>query len=142
MGKALNAVGAAMVAASAWMGGELSFRLGVGVDETAHEARPTDWVPALDEAELSEGDAKKVTVGEAEVFLTRQGGRVYALAETCAHRGGPLHEGEIQDGQVICPWHGSCFSLEDGAVIRGPSAYPQPRYETRSVDGKIEIRAG
>jgi len=66
-------------------------------------------------------------------------GKVYALAETCAHLGGPLSEGKIENGCIVCPWHASTFELETGEVFSGPSAFPQPCMPTRVRDGKIEI---
>ena len=33
------------------------------------------------------------------------------------------------------------FALADGALLRGPSAMPLPRYETRVNDGTVEVRA-
>jgi nitrite reductase/ring-hydroxylating ferredoxin subunit len=41
---------------------------------------------------------------------------------------------------VICPWHGSSFDLCTGQAIDGPAVFPQSRWETRVVDGKIEIK--
>jgi nitrite reductase/ring-hydroxylating ferredoxin subunit len=74
------------------------------------------------------------------VMLVRDRGDVHALSDRCAHRGGPLHEGEIADGCVRCPLHGSTFRLRDGSVIQGPSPYPQPVWETRLREGRIEVR--
>ena len=50
-------------------------------------------------------------------------------------------EGTLVGTRVTCPWHGSCFALGDGALLRGPSAMPLPRYETRVKDGTVEVRA-
>ena len=79
--------------------------------------------------------------GTASVFLHRRGGQLPALANTCSHMGGPLAEGKVEDGCVICSWHGSTFRLDDGSIVRGPASTPQPRYETRVTDGRIEVRA-
>ena len=67
-------------------------------------------------------------------------GEVYALVETCSHLGGPLSQGTLEDGNVRCPWHNSCFSLKDGHVINGPAVFAQPGFETRVRDGQIEVR--
>jgi nitrite reductase/ring-hydroxylating ferredoxin subunit len=75
-----------------------------------------------------------------DVLLVRSGGTIHALAGRCTHRGGPLADGELVDGCVECPWHGSRFALEDGSVERGPAAFPQPLYETRVRDGRVEVR--
>ena len=45
------------------------------------------------------------------------------------------------DGSVTCPCHGSTFRLSDGAILRGPATAPQPSFETRVQDGRVEIRA-
>ncbi|MGH9299762.1 MAG: Rieske (2Fe-2S) protein, partial [Acidimicrobiales bacterium] len=42
---------------------------------------------------------------------------------------------------VQCPAHGSIYQLEDGSVIRGPAASPQPVYEVREESGRIEVRS-
>ena len=65
------------------------------------------------------------------IMVVRDGGEIRALADRCSHRGGPLSDGEISDGCVTCPWHGSVFRLADGSVERGPAAYPQPALDTR-----------
>jgi nitrite reductase/ring-hydroxylating ferredoxin subunit len=56
--------------------------------------------------------------------------------------GGPLSEGELKDGSVVCPWHGSEFGLDDGHVINGPATIPQPCLVVRERHGKIEVKAG
>jgi nitrite reductase/ring-hydroxylating ferredoxin subunit len=53
---------------------------------------------------------------------------------------GPLSQGEVVDGCVRCPWHGSTFRLADGWNVRGPATSPQPAFETRLVDGRVEAR--
>jgi nitrite reductase/ring-hydroxylating ferredoxin subunit len=74
------------------------------------------------------------------VLLARHEGTVYALANRCTHRGGPLHEGDLEDGCVVCPWHDSKFRLKDGSVAQGPATSPQPSFETRVQEGRIEVR--
>lgn len=83
----------------------------------------------------------KVDAAGASVLLHRQDARIYALASTCSHLGGPLDEGKTSDGCITCPWHGSVFRLDDGRIVRGPASTPQPTYETRVANGRIEVRA-
>ena len=83
---------------------------------------------------------KRVHTGDHDVLLARQHGRVCGLAHTCTHLGGPLSEGELKDGSVVCPWHGSEFSLEDGHVINGPATQTEPSYDVKEQDGGIYIK--
>lgn len=125
---------------SAYLGGHLVYNDKIGVDHTAGFSPPKDFFPVLAEAELSDNELRRVDADGAPVLLVRRGMRIYAIAETCSHRGGPLSEGKLQDTIVRCPWHGSCFSLEDGRVVNGPSVHPQPVLEVRVRDGQIEVR--
>lgn len=140
-GKLLGLAGMGALTVGGHLGGHLSYSKGVGVDQTTFEERPSEWTVALADAAIGEAETKCVDVDGVSVLVTRQGGRVFALSDRCVHRGGPLHEGEIANGCVTCPWHGSTFRLEDGAVETGPAAYPQPAYDVRVRDGSIEVRA-
>lgn len=140
-GKALGLAGFAILLAGAYLGGHLSFVRAVNVNRTVLEHRPQDWTPVLADDQLGVGEHRRVSAGEASVLLVRDRGRLYALANTCSHAGGPLDEGEFVDGCVVCPWHGSTFQLVDGAIVRGPASTPQPTYQTRIRDGHIEVRS-
>jgi nitrite reductase/ring-hydroxylating ferredoxin subunit len=124
-----------------YLGGHLSFTRAVNVNHTALEHRPQEWTPVLADAELGEGERRVVFAGEATVLLIRDNSKLYALANTCSHAGGPLNEGELVEGCVVCPWHGSSFRLIDGSIVHGPASMPQPIYQTRIRDGKIEVRS-
>lgn len=139
-GRLLSLAGLSLVGAGGWIGGHLSFARGVGVDTTAFQSGATDWTRAIAESDLQEGRATCVTVDGDAVLLVRQHGRIHALADRCTHRAGSLHEGELGDGTITCPLHESCFRLEDGSVLRGPAAYPQPRFETRVRERAVEVR--
>jgi len=139
--KQLGLAGLATVMVGGYLGGHLSFVKGVNVNRTAWEERPATWTLALSDPELGEGEAKEVQASDARVLLCRLDGQVRALASTCSHMGGPLEEGTLADGCVTCPWHGSVFRLDDGGIVRGPATTPQPVYETRVADGRIEVRA-
>jgi nitrite reductase/ring-hydroxylating ferredoxin subunit/uncharacterized membrane protein len=134
--------GYAVACASAYLGGHLVYDGQMGVNHAAPGAEelPDDFTLAFRDDGLPEGAARRVEVNGVRVLLVRQQGRVHALVETCSHLGGPLADGDVGPGTVRCPWHGSCFSLEDGRVLAGPSVHPQPCLDTRVVDGRIEVR--
>ena len=140
-GVGLGLAGATVVTAGGYLGGHLSYVQGVGVERRHLASGPRDWTAVLDASELPDNDPQLVRAGDTEIMLYRDRGQVHALWSTCTHQGGPLAEGTFTDGCVICPWHGSTFRLTDGKVIRGPAAASQPTYETRILDGKIEVRA-
>jgi nitrite reductase/ring-hydroxylating ferredoxin subunit/uncharacterized membrane protein len=147
LGWGLAALGFATSTAAAYLGGHLVYGLKIGVDRSPDLNLPQDFTPALPENELVENQIRKVYVNNIPLLLVKKGSRIYALAETCAHLGGPLSEGAlIEEGNglapsVVCPWHGSRFSLETGKPYNGPATYIQPCFETRLNKGQIEVRA-
>ena len=62
------------------------------------------------------------------------------MGARCSHMGGPLDQGWVLGGALVCPWHGSRYDLETGRPVSGPSTCPQPRYRTRIRDGMVELR--
>jgi nitrite reductase/ring-hydroxylating ferredoxin subunit/uncharacterized membrane protein len=139
-GKLLALAGGGVLGVGAHLGGHLSLAEGTGVDRNTFEPATEEWTDVLAEADIADGRPRCVEVGGVPVLVVRDRGELAALSDRCAHRGGPLHEGEIEDGCVVCPWHGSTFRLRDGSAERGPTAYPQPVWEIRARDGRIEVR--
>ncbi|MBF6591724.1 MAG: Rieske 2Fe-2S domain-containing protein [Ktedonobacterales bacterium] len=139
-GQLTGTLGFAAVCVGSFLGGDLSYRERMGMNHAPDQEPPDDFTPVLAERELAEGALKHVRAGDVTVVLARRGGRVYALAESCAHLGGPLSEGTLEGESIVCPWHGSRFALKDGHVLNGPSTFAQPCYETRLRDGLIEVR--
>jgi nitrite reductase/ring-hydroxylating ferredoxin subunit len=140
-GKLLAAAGATVLAVGGFLGGHLSLTRGVGVNQTAFDEGPGDWT-ALDAADPGDGKPTSAMAGDTPVLLVRHHGHLHALHDRCSHRGCPLSGGKIEGESVTCPCHGSRFSLGDGSIERGPATSPQPIFETRERDGRIEVRLG
>jgi nitrite reductase/ring-hydroxylating ferredoxin subunit/DMSO/TMAO reductase YedYZ heme-binding membrane subunit len=76
--------------------------------------------------------------GGERIAVFRDGNRVGALTNLCAHQNGPLGEGRIIDGCVTCPWHGFQYRLEDG---RAPPPFTEVlvTYPVRLRNGIVEV---
>ena len=140
-GIALSLAGGGALGLGGYLGGHLTFALGLGVDRTAFESWPEDWIDATADDNVLEGRLLRATVNGVDAVLTRYQGAVVALADRCTHRGAPLHEGELCDGAIVCPWHQSVFRLADGTIEQGPATRPAPRFEARVRDDRVELRA-
>jgi nitrite reductase/ring-hydroxylating ferredoxin subunit len=62
-----------------------------------------------------------------------------AFADRCTHKGGPLSDGTLACGIVQCPWHGSQFNVNSGAVEQGPAEQPIETYDVDSNDGRAML---
>lgn len=65
-------------------------------------------------AAVTAGEPVLADVGGVEVALFMCHGRVIATQGQCPHAEGPLHEGEVEDCTLTCPWHGWTFDLVSG----------------------------
>jgi nitrite reductase/ring-hydroxylating ferredoxin subunit/uncharacterized membrane protein len=133
--------GYVLTTAAAYLGGDMVFRDQIGVSHSKPVWSALKYTAVLPDAKLAENEPRRVEVGERRIVLVRQNGQIYALDERCSHLGGPLADGEVENGCIICPWHGSRFALDDGRPIDGPATIPQAAFETRVRDGQIEVRA-
>lgn len=132
--------GYAIALGTAYLGGDLVYGQRLGVTHAVVEP-PEEFTPVASTRDVPDNSMRRARKDDQDVLLARQGGRVCALAHSCSHLGGPLSEGTLKKGSVVCPWHGSEFGLADGHVINGPATQAQPTYDVREVDGKIEIKA-
>jgi len=139
-GVALGLAGAGVLTAGGFLGGHLSYAQGVGVDQTTFDPGPTDWTPAADAGEVPPREPVTRVVDDTPVLLYRDGAEILAVHDRCSHRGCSLASGEVQDGVIECPCHGSRFSLRDGHILRGPATTPQPAFEARERAGRVEVR--
>ncbi|GAA3712819.1 hypothetical protein GCM10022377_28220 [Zhihengliuella alba] len=140
LGRCLSFAGLGVVSASGFLGGHLSYVQGVGVNRAGTPERTEHWVDVGRLEDFDDGAPVVVDVDGEPVMVLRTGGRVRALHNTCSHLGGPLAEGDVRDGCIVCPWHGSAFDLDSGAVDTGPASVPQPRYEAMVSDGHVRLR--
>jgi|SRR5437867_5507614 len=97
-------------------------------------------------ARVRVGRAEDVPAGEGRVVdaagktlaLFNVGGVYYAIDNTCAHRGGPLGEGDLHDTMVTCPWHGWRWDVTSGANANNP-AVTVPCFPVTLENGEVFV---
>lgn len=73
------------------------------------------FVPICGLDELPVGLGRSFDVGghPVAVFRTR-GGKVFAVASRCPHKGAPLADGMLAGEQVVCPYHAFRYQADTG----------------------------
>ncbi len=141
LSRALRLGGLAAAMASGLLGGHISFRLAGGAnhaEDVPHLIEP-GWHYLMVSADLLDGKPVRQLLGEVPVVAVRDAGTIRVLADRCSHMSGPLSGGDLADGCLTCPWHGSSFRVADGSVARGPATAPQPAFQVREVGGAIQV---
>lgn len=113
----------------------------IGIDTIGVAARdPADgWRPALRLDALADGVVVPVAVDGVDLILAQVAGRLVCYRNACAHMAMPLHEGELEDGVLTCPWHGFAYLLESGACLTAPEVRLDP-CPVRARAGLVEVR--
>lgn len=89
--------------------------------------------------QINEAEIFATVVDDTPVALTRIDGVVCAFGDICTHDDGPLAEGEISAGCVVCPRHGARFDLKTGKPSF-PAVTPIPIYEAKIEGEDVKIR--
>ncbi|MGW2689710.1 Rieske 2Fe-2S domain-containing protein [Streptomyces sp. NPDC001414] len=143
-GRVLGLGGLVCAGVGGFVGGHLAYRQAAGpnkAEPVVHLVEP-GWHRLGPVDTLRPGVPERRMLGEVSLLVVRdENGGIDVLADRCSHLSGPLSEGDVTDGCVVCPWHGSVFRLSDGVPLRGPATAPQPRFETRTEpDGVLAVR--
>jgi nitrite reductase/ring-hydroxylating ferredoxin subunit/uncharacterized membrane protein len=140
-GRALRYAGLFSAGIGGFLGGHISFRQAGGANhaEAVPHLLESGWHELTAINELPEGRPVRKLLGEVPLLVVRQGENAHVLADRCSHLSGPLSDGDVKDGCVTCPWHGSVFRLSDGGVARGPATAPQPAFETEVRGGVLWV---
>lgn len=72
--------------------------------------------------------------GRERIAVFRYDGQVSAISNACKHQNGPLGEGRIVNGCVVCPWHGYEYHPRNGRA-------PEP-FTEKIATYKVGVRDG
>jgi nitrite reductase/ring-hydroxylating ferredoxin subunit len=84
--------------------------------------------------DVQEGKMVHITAAGKEIVVTKFNGNYYAMDNICTHAGAELHEGELNNSELICPWHGAKWDIKTGSLI----SFPQKLKPLRSHKVLIE----
>lgn len=82
----------------------------------------------------------EVMLGEKLFAVCNVGGTLYGLDGVCPHTGGPLGQGQIHEGRLVCPYHMWEFDCVTGEYDRDPSCALET-FAVKVEDGRILLQA-
>jgi nitrite reductase (NADH) small subunit len=106
------------------------------------ERKMSEFVRICGKADLpASGNAKEFTVGDKMFCVANEHGEIAAMDNVCPHRGGPLGQGMIEGGKIICPWHAWAFDLKTGEAAHASQARVDI-YEIKIDGDDVLVKAG
>ena len=97
------------------------------------------WVDIGAASNLPEGIPLSTEVDGVAVVVVRCGPDLYAVEDRCTHDGESFTGAEVENCELICPRHGSHFSLQSGEALTPPAYEPLRTYAVREQDGRILV---
>jgi nitrite reductase (NADH) small subunit len=81
----------------------------------------SEFVRICAQSELpAAGQVREFVVTGRALCVANVDGAICVLDGTCPHEGGPLGEGNLEEGKVVCPWHSYAFDVRTGAAADDP----------------------
>ena len=102
-------------------------------------ASTSSWQYATKLSEIPVGGIKPLELGGEKIIVSRQGGVVTCFQNACAHLGMAIHDGEIEDGIITCPYHQFRYDLATGECLTAPTVQLQA-HAVRIVGTRVEVR--
>lgn len=96
------------------------------------------WFDVAVVSEVPIGTARVVFAGGLAVALCHTTEGFFALHNVCPHRGGPLGEGDVVGGEIVCPWHVWSFDIRSG-ICTGDPTVQVPTYDVRVEAGRVLV---
>lgn len=95
--------------------------------------------PLLALNDVARGRMRSCRIGERELVVCHTRDGVFAVDNVCTHAFARMSEGYLKGTRLTCPLHGATFDVRTGAVLGGPATAPLAAYQTRVVDGMVEV---
>ena len=89
-------------------------------------------------SELPPGTMIEKQILARKVAVVNDDGHVYGIQSECAHMRASLAKGRVDDGVVICPWHGWRYDLRSGECLTDPQ-FSLRKYEVEIVGDDIYL---
>jgi nitrite reductase (NADH) small subunit len=87
----------------------------------------------------AEGEVAEFTVQGRALCVARVNGAIAVLDGVCPHEGGPLGEGIVEDGRVVCPWHAYAFDPRSGQADQDPEVKAEV-FEAMVENGELQVK--
>ncbi len=99
-----------------------------------------EFVRVCSQSELPQsGTVHEFSVAGRALCVANVDGAICVLDGTCPHEGGPLGEGTIENGRVVCPWHAFAFDVLTGEAEDDPSVKAEV-LEARVENSELRVK--
>ena len=97
------------------------------------------WIKVAGSDDVEDGVVYPCTASGVGVALTRLGDIYGAVSTRCPHAGGPIDQGTVENGRIVCPWHGREYDRITGRCEGYADSLRAFRVEPRDDGIYVEV---
>ncbi|MCG6990032.1 MAG: non-heme iron oxygenase ferredoxin subunit [Gemmatimonadetes bacterium] len=98
-----------------------------------------EWIKVAALADCPVGQLKSVPAGGEQLVLANVDGNVYALLDRCSHEEYPLSDGDLEDTDLVCMYHGARFDVRTGKNKALPAIRPVRSFPVEIREGDVYV---
>lgn len=98
-----------------------------------------EWIAVAPVDTFTAGSRRTLDVDGVQVAVFNVEGSYFAIADTCSHEAETLSDGILEGREIVCPRHGSRFSLITGAALSPPAYEPVATFPVRVENGIVQL---
>jgi nitrite reductase (NADH) small subunit len=100
----------------------------------------SEFIKLTTESELpAVNEAREFPCGDKMICIANVNGEFSAMDNVCLHRGGPLGQGVVEKGKVVCPWHGWAWDAKTGEAAHN-RAVKVAVYPMKIENGEVWVQ--
>ena len=107
-------------------------------DRERSNAARDGFVDVCAAVDIPDRRGRTVCLSGERVAVFRYDGKVSAVSNVCKHQNGPLGEGKVLGGCIVCPWHGYEYEPASG---RAPAPFTErlSTFSVRVIRGRVFV---
>ena len=99
-----------------------------------------DFHKVANSSEILDGEVKQFVVDNVQIVICNRNNNYYAFKDECSHETFPLSDGELEDENIICMYHGAEFDIRTGEAVCLPAIEPIDVYEVKVEGEEIYVK--
>lgn len=90
--------------------------------------------------DLDNGKMVSITAGGKEILVIKTEDSLFGISNICPHAGAQLHEGDLKNKELTCPWHSAKWNIETGNLVWFPQKLkPLETFKVIEEDKRVYV---
>lgn len=98
-----------------------------------------EWIDVAAATAIADDEYETVMIDDVSVLVFKLTDGFYAIEDLCTHDHLPLAGGCVENGEIMCPFHGARFCIKSGEALSAPAYEAVGSYPVRVHEGRVQV---